>query len=128
MIRRPPVSPLTDTRFPYTPLFRSFVVVLGAVGRVVSPEKRSGAFGIVTAGGSLGQFLVVPLASMLLGDIGYHQTLWIMAGLVALCGLLALGVAGRPDRGASLRLAGEQTERDALREDTRNSVVCGRSE
>ena len=33
----------------------TFVVVLGAVGRVVSPEKRSSAFGIVTAGGSLGQ-------------------------------------------------------------------------
>ena len=72
----------------------TFVVVLGAVGRVVSAEKRSTAFGIVTAGGSLGQFLVVPLASAMLGDIGYHQTLWIMAGMIALCGLLAIGVAG----------------------------------
>ena len=70
----------------------TFVVVLGAVGRVVSPEKRSGAFGIVTAGGSLGQFLVVPLASMLLGDIGYHQTLWIMAGLTVVGGLFAFGL------------------------------------
>ena len=93
----------------------TFVVVLGAVGRVVSPEKRSGAFGIVTAGGSLGQFLVVPLASMLLGDVGYHQTLWIMAGLVALCGLLAIGVAGRTDTPGTL-VAEEQTAREALRE------------
>ncbi len=74
----------------------TFVVVLGAVGRVVSAEKRSTAFGIVTAGGSLGQFLVVPVASSLLGGVGYEQTLWIMAALVALCGLLAIGVAGRP--------------------------------
>ncbi len=94
----------------------TFVVVLGAVGRVVSPAKRSSAFGIVTAGGSLGQFLVVPLASMLLGDIGYHETLWIMAGLVALCGLLAIGVAGRTDGGTSLALEVEQSARDALRE------------
>ncbi|WP_326914417.1 MFS transporter [Sphingopyxis chilensis] len=94
----------------------TFVVVLGAVGRVVSPEKRSGAFGIVTAGGSLGQFLVVPLASMLLGDIGYHQTLWIMAGLVALCGLLAIGVAGRTDGEGGLTLEVEQSAREALRE------------
>ena len=94
----------------------TFVVVLGAVGRVVSPEKRSGAFGIVTAGGSLGQFLVVPLASMLLGDIGYHQTLWIMAGLVALCGLLAIGVAGRTDGAGGLTLEVEQSAREALRE------------
>ena len=93
----------------------TFVVVLGAVGRVVSAEKRSGAFGIVTAGGSLGQFLVVPLASMLLGDVGYHQTLWIMAGLVALCGLLAIGVAGRTDPPGTLQ-AEEQSAREALRE------------
>jgi len=94
----------------------TFVVVLGAVGRVVSPEKRGGAFGIVTAGGSLGQFLVVPLASMLLGDIGYHQTLWIMAGLVGLCGLLAIGVAGRTDGSSGLVLEVEQNAREALRE------------
>lgn len=94
----------------------TFVVVLGAVGRVVSPEKRSSAFGIVTAGGSLGQFLVVPLASMLLRDIGYHETLWIMAGLVALCGLLAIGVAGRTDGGSDLMVEVEQSAREALRE------------
>ncbi|MGN6690864.1 MAG: MFS transporter [Sphingopyxis sp.] len=93
----------------------TFVVVLGAVGRVVSPEKRSGAFGIVTAGGSLGQFLVVPLASMLLGGVGYQETLWIMAGLVALCGLLAIGVAGRTDAPGTFE-ADEQTAREALRE------------
>jgi MFS family permease len=94
----------------------TFVVVLGAVGRVVPPEKRSGAFGIVTAGGSLGQFLVVPLASMLLRDIGYHETLWIMAGLVALCGLLAIGVAGRTDASAGVAQEVEQSVREALRE------------
>src|SRR3546814_17012666 len=46
----------------------TFVIVLGAVGRVVSAERRTLAFGIVTAGGSLGQFLVVPGAQMLLGE------------------------------------------------------------
>ncbi|MBL0768402.1 MFS transporter [Sphingopyxis sp. DHUNG17] len=96
----------------------TFVVVLGAVGRVVSAEKRSTAFGIVTAGGSLGQFLVVPVASSLLGGVGYEQTLWIMAALVALCGLLAIGVAGRPAAaGAPGALAvEEQGAREALRE------------
>jgi MFS family permease len=96
----------------------TFVVVLGAVGRVVSAEKRSTAFGIVTAGGSLGQFLVVPVASSLLGGVGYEQTLWIMAALVALCGLLAIGVAGRPAAaGAPGALTvEEQGAREALRE------------
>lgn len=93
----------------------TFVVVLGAVGRVVSAEQRSTAFGIVTAGGSLGQFLVVPLASRLLGSIGYHETLWIMSGMVALCGLLAIGVAGRGE-GQGVAIAEEQSVREALRE------------
>lgn len=93
----------------------TFVVVLGAVGRVVSPEKRSSAFGIVTAGGSLGQFLVVPLASKLLRNIGYHETLLIMAVMVGLCGLLAIGVAGRTDSPGKLA-AEEQTAREAFRE------------
>lgn len=75
----------------------TFVVVLGAVGRVVAPERRTLAFGIVTAGGSLGQFLVVPGAQMLLGELGYRLALVVMAGLVALVAVLALGVAGRPE-------------------------------
>lgn len=75
----------------------TFVVVLGAVGRVVAPERRSLAFGIVTAGGSLGQFLVVPFAARLLGDLTYHAALIVLAGLVALCAVLALGVAGKPE-------------------------------
>jgi predicted MFS family arabinose efflux permease len=79
----------------------TFVVVLGAVGRVVPPEKRSSAFGMVTAGGSLGQFLVVPLASMMMGDLGYQQTLLVMAAMMAAVGVLAVGVAGRVDRPAS---------------------------
>lgn len=94
----------------------TFVVVLGAVGRVVDPERRSSAFGIVTAGGSLGQFLVVPLAARLLGDIGYHQTLWIMAGMVALCGLLAIGVAGRPVTTGQAAVPDDQSVTSALRE------------
>jgi predicted MFS family arabinose efflux permease len=74
----------------------TFVTVLGAVGRVVPAERRGLAFGIVTAGGSLGQFLVVPAAQMLLSDLGYRLALIVLAGLVALCAVLAIGVAGRP--------------------------------
>ena len=62
----------------------TFVVVLGAVGRVVSPEKRSGAFGIVTAGGSLGQFLVVPLTSGIVGRIFGIRYLSMLYGIVFL--------------------------------------------
>jgi len=78
----------------------TFVVVLGAVGRVVPAERRGLAFGIVTAGGSLGQFLVVPGAQMLLSEVGYRLALIALAGLVAVCAALAIGVAGKPAGGA----------------------------
>jgi predicted MFS family arabinose efflux permease len=92
----------------------TFVVVLGAVGRVVSPERRTLAFGIVTAGGSLGQFLVVPAAQLLLGELGYRVALIALSGLIALVALLALGVAGRPTGPAEGEV--RQSLREALRE------------
>lgn len=74
----------------------TFVVILGAVGRIVPPGKRTLAFGIVTAGGSLGQFLVVPAAQGLLDALDWRLTLLVMAGLIALIIPLALGIAGKP--------------------------------
>lgn len=74
----------------------TFVVVLGAVGRRVPPERRSVAFGIVTAGGSLGQFLVVPAAQGALTMLDWKGALIALAALTAVMGLLALGIAGRP--------------------------------
>lgn len=74
----------------------TFIVILGAVGRAVPPEKRTLAFGIVTAGGSLGQFLVVPAAQALLDTLDWRVTLFVLAGLIALIVPLALGVAGKP--------------------------------
>ena len=41
-------------------------VVLGAVGRSAREENRTLLLGIVMAGGSLGQFIVLPLATLLL--------------------------------------------------------------
>jgi MFS family permease len=76
----------------------TFVVVLGAVGRVVPEAQRSLAFGIVTAGGSLGQFLIVPAGQMLLGDFGYQIALMVLAGTVAVAAALSFGVAGKPQQ------------------------------
>lgn len=81
----------------------TFVVVLGAVGRAVQPHERTLAFGIVTAGGSLGQFLVVPAAQGWLDAYDWRATLAILAALVALIIPLALGVAGRPPASVDAR-------------------------
>ena len=96
----------------------TFVVVLGAVGRVVPAERRSLAFGIVTAGGSLGQFLVVPAAQLLLGELGYRLALVALAGGIALMTVLALGVAGRP--AVTTESGADQSLGQALREASRH--------
>jgi len=75
----------------------TFVVVIGAVSRVVPPEKRTLAFGLVTAGGSLGQFLVVPAAQGLLDWLDWKGALVVLSLLIALIVPLALGLAGKPD-------------------------------
>lgn len=92
----------------------TFTVVLGAVGRVAPKERQSMAFGIVTAGGSLGQFLVVPGAQALLSSFGYAQALIILSGLVAIAAILAIGVAGKP--GAPAGEGPAQSAGEALRE------------
>jgi predicted MFS family arabinose efflux permease len=77
-----------------------FSTVLGVVGRAAPPEKRSVALGIITAGGSFGQFAVVPYAHVLIDSFGWSIAL---VGLAATAGLivpLATGLA-RPSSGRS---------------------------
>lgn len=91
----------------------TFGVMLGAVGRFVPPEKRSLAFGITTAGGSLGQFLVVPGTQALLEEVGWRMALVALAAVMSIAIVLAMGVAGKPENGKS----GEaQSISEALRE------------
>jgi predicted MFS family arabinose efflux permease len=58
----------------------SFGVVLAAVGRAAPPEKRSMAMGLVSAGGSLGQILLVPLAQGVSEFSGMDMALVVLAG------------------------------------------------
>ncbi|MEY3666405.1 MAG: hypothetical protein RLZZ153_2587 [Pseudomonadota bacterium] len=84
----------------------SFGIILATLGRVVPPDKRSLAFGIGVASGSLGQFLFLPLADWLIRHQGWHNALLWHAAIVGLVLILALGVKGGGTRGggASVRL------------------------
>lgn len=93
----------------------TFVVVLGAVGRAVPPHKRSQAFGIVTAGGSLGQFLLVPAGQLFISELGWRMALVALAGLIAVTLVLAPGIAGRPQPNA-IGEGDDQTLKQALQE------------
>jgi MFS family permease len=57
----------------------SFGIVMAALGRIVPPEKRSWAFGLATASGSLGQFIFSPLTAALIAAYGWNTSLLILA-------------------------------------------------
>lgn len=63
----------------------TYVVVLGVVGRMVAPNKRGTAFGIVTAAGSVGMFVMVPVVQGLIDLFGWQHSLELLA-------IIALGI------------------------------------
>ena len=78
----------------------SFGVVLGAVGRAASAEKRSLAMGLASAGGSLGQVLMVPLAHSLSALSGISTALLVLALLMLLAAPLGI-LLDRRDAGTA---------------------------
>ncbi|QQS10560.1 MAG: MFS transporter [Rhodospirillales bacterium] len=94
-----------------------FSAVFGAVGQAAPPEKRTMALAITTAGGSLGQFSVVPFGHVMMELFGWRGAMLILAALAALMIPLAFGLgrwAGNapPATGAAPR----QTTREAVAE------------
>jgi MFS family permease len=73
----------------------TFGVVMGIVSKVVPPEKRSVALGIVGAGGSFGQFAMVPYGATLISTFGWFVALFCLAATAALIVPLAAGLAGK---------------------------------
>ena len=62
----------------------SFTLVMASFGRLVPPEKRSWAFGIATAAGSLGQFIFAPLGQAFIAAFGWETALMLIGALVLL--------------------------------------------
>ena len=79
-----------------------FGPIFGAVSRQTPPEKRSVALGVATAGGSIGQFAIVPFASLLQHWLdNWHTTMSILAAVSMAMVPLALGL--REPRAAASR-------------------------
>ncbi len=68
----------------------TFGVVLPAVSRAVTPERRTMAMGLVSAGGSLGQVALVPVAQGLRETYGVATSLFVLA--LVLCCAAPLGL------------------------------------
>ncbi|MFN3888249.1 MAG: MFS transporter [Aquabacterium sp.] len=70
----------------------TYAVVYGVVGRHVSAERRSWAMGLVAAAGSFGQFLMVPVSSWLIQNLGWSHALMALAASALLIAPAAIGL------------------------------------
>lgn len=93
----------------------TFTVVLSAIGRLVPPEKRSLAFGIVSAGGSIGMFTFVPLGQLFIGLYGWSTAFLVLAGCVTIVPLLSLIFQRQSREDAPVPDRPEETLSQALR-------------
>lgn len=92
-------------------------IVFGAVSRALPAEKRSMAFGIAMALGSLGQFAMLPSALQLIDSLGWAQTLLLMSALASLMVPLAFGgLMERRDATASAAALSGPTAGQAARQ------------
>jgi predicted MFS family arabinose efflux permease len=73
----------------------SFSTVFGVVSRVAPPERRSLALGVVGAGGSVGQFLMLPIGQRLIDAFDWRGTFAIFAVIALAMILLAWALAGK---------------------------------
>ncbi|MBL4645802.1 MAG: MFS transporter, partial [Rhizobiales bacterium] len=94
----------------------SFSLVLAAFGRIVTPEKRSIAFGIGTAAGSMGQFVFSPISIELLESFGWQNSLLILGATLSIIVMLAPFLRGRRVVEANADGTANQTFTQALSE------------
>src|SRR5919106_4400531 len=96
----------------------SFGPVLGVILRVAPPAKQALAVGICSAGGSFGQFFIVPLAAILQSYFGdWRPTVWALTVLAVLMIVLPIGLNDSREIAAARRsTAGRQSASAALAE------------
>lgn len=91
----------------------SFGLVMAAVGRMVSDEKRPLALGVIVASSSLGQFLLVPLGGAFIAAYGWATALVLIGSFLFL--VIPLSAPFAQSTGASSTVAA-QSLGQALRE------------
>ncbi len=89
----------------------SFGVVLGAVGRSVSPERRGSVLGMTSALGSLGMAIFPLISQGLIGNLGWSTALLISAALALVIVPMAAALKGK-----SVVAAGGLSLTEAIRE------------
>ena len=71
-------------------------VLMAATSRLIPPERRGLATGVVNAGGSFGQFLMAPIAAALTAALGWASALQVLGAVVLLALPAAWVLRGSP--------------------------------
>lgn len=77
----------------------SFSVLIGSLSRYLQPNQRGTAAGIITAGGSFGQFVFAPIAQKMISLWGWMGAMWSLAALTLLALPLVRPLAGSSSYG-----------------------------
>lgn len=94
----------------------SFGVILAALARLVSPEKRSVAFGLGTAAGSFGMFVYAPISKGLIDALGWSDSLLVIAAIMLIVPVLAVPLRGNSSTSKFASQELEQSFHEALQE------------
>ena len=101
----------------------------GVIGRHTTPEKRSLALGIASAGGSSGQFAVLPVGQMLISTYGWQSALILFACGVGLIAPLAAALADGHKPSAGVGQSVKQALHEASRQKSfhfySGAILCG---
>ena len=94
-----------------------YPLVLSAVARAVSEERRAMALALAASGGSVGQFILLPLTQAMIEGFGWQGALLVLAGLGFLVVPLAAVLTGKPETSPAGHSAGaDLTIRGAIRQ------------
>ena len=94
----------------------SYVIILGAVAKVVPAEHAAKAFGLTTAAGSFGMFAVIPGAQALMHDFNWQFALQVFAMLCSLIITFALFMKTAKPSEKQTEEENTQTLTEALKE------------
>ncbi|MEZ9012369.1 MFS transporter [Vibrio splendidus] len=95
----------------------SYVIVLGAVAKVVPAKHAAKAFGLTTAAGSFGMFAVIPGAQYMLNEFDWQSAMQVFG--VLCCFMISFALFMRAPKAASNKQAQaeeNQTLKEALSE------------
>jgi len=108
----------------------TFAVILPVIARTVPVASRSTAMGIASAGGSLGQFLVVPTGQLLIDTYQWTGAFWILSVVLASTLPLVWFLRGKPAAAVGQQQSMLSAIRQALKHPTFHFLfwsyfVCG---